>query len=234
VARFTQQLAHAPSSRPAPRTRAVDPRGAGSNQRRQVDRADLLGASAAATSLSEALAKHHPRPFSAASLLQHDSRQANGAVSLELHRCGGSPSSPRRRAAAFAEAVLTSGSAYPAGRLSRSAFGAIVFLMDVRHPAVATIFRRPRPDRPAADPDSAGGVRGLPGVLASPWDRRDSFPRPSFLAWRDCGPAARRGVSHWDQNAARYPADRTAHDEDRDGALRADPRHTCSRAGCRS
>src|SRR5207249_8608621 len=87
---------------------------------------------------------------------------------------------------------------------------------DVRDPAVRDDLRRPRPDGAAADPDTLDRERGLPRVLVG--RRPARARRRARLAHVDRQPARAPAVG---PDGPRPAADRTAHHEDRDRALRA-------------
>lgn len=95
---------------------------------------DLLVSVRAGASLSEALAKHHPRPFSRLYINMVRAGEKGGVLEVTLRRLA----EFLEARAAFAEAVV-SALAYPAV-ITLVGAGAIVFLMTFVIPRFATIF----------------------------------------------------------------------------------------------
>ena len=95
---------------------------------------DLLASVRGGAALSEALAKHHPRPFSRLYINMVRAGEKGGVLELTLRRLA----EFLEARAAFAEAVV-SALAYPAVMFT-VAIGAIVFLMTFVVPRFATIF----------------------------------------------------------------------------------------------
>ncbi len=95
---------------------------------------DLLVSVRGGASLSEALAKHHPRPFSRLYINMVRAGEKGGVLELTLRRL----TEFLEARAAFAEAVI-SALFYPALLLT-AAIGAVVFLMAFVVPRFATIF----------------------------------------------------------------------------------------------
>jgi type II secretion system protein F len=131
---LTQQLATlVESGLPLDRALAIQEELAG-NQRLKAIVTDLLNSVRGGSSLSEALAKHHPRPFSRLYINMVRAGEKGGVLEVTL-----------RRLAEFIEArtaftdALVSALAYPAVILSVG-IGAIVFLMTFVIPRFATIF----------------------------------------------------------------------------------------------
>src|SRR5438093_838721 len=96
--------------------------------------ADLLVSVRGGASLSEALAKHHPRPFSRLYINMIRAGERGGVLELTLRRAAGF----LEARAAFADAVVTA-VAYPAVVFTFG-IGAIIFLMTFVIPRFATIF----------------------------------------------------------------------------------------------
>jgi general secretion pathway protein F len=96
--------------------------------------ADLLVSVRGGSSLSEALAKHHPRPFSRLYINMVRAGERGGVLELTLRRLA----EFLEARAAFAEAVVTA-VAYPAVVFTFG-IGAIIFLMTFVIPRFATIF----------------------------------------------------------------------------------------------
>ena len=95
---------------------------------------DLLASVRGGASLSEALAKHHPRPFSRLYINMVRAGEKGGVLEITLRRLA----EFLEARAAFAEAVF-SALAYPAV-ITLVGIGAIVFLMTFVIPRFATIF----------------------------------------------------------------------------------------------
>jgi general secretion pathway protein F len=104
------------------------------NQRVKVIVADLLHSVRGGTSLSEALAKHHPRPFSRLYINMVRAGEKGGVLEVALRRLAEFLESR----AAFTEAIV-SALAYPLVITSVGA-AAIVFLLTFVIPRFATIF----------------------------------------------------------------------------------------------
>jgi type II secretion system protein F len=104
------------------------------NQRVKSIVADLQVGVRGGSSLSEALSKHHPRPFSRLYINMIRAGERGGVLELTLRRLA----EFLEARAAFAEAVLTA-VAYPAVVFTFG-IGAIIFLMTFVIPRFATIF----------------------------------------------------------------------------------------------
>ncbi len=104
------------------------------NPRVKVIVGDLLASVRGGASLSEALAKHHPRPFSRLYINMVRAGEKGGVLEITLRRLA----EFLEARAAFAEAVF-SALAYPAV-ITLVGIGAIVFLMTFVIPRFATIF----------------------------------------------------------------------------------------------
>src|SRR2546426_6958623 len=169
---FTQQLATlVEAGLPLDRALAIQEELA-STPRVKAIVTDLLNSVRGGSSLSEALTKHHPRPFSRLYINMIRAGERGGVLELTLRRLAEFLESR----AAFAEAVLTA-VAYPAVVFTLR-IGAIIFLMTFVIPRVAAIFADlgqtiPLPTQILLSVSAgfqaywAGGVIGiLPRVLA--------------------------------------------------------------------
>ena len=131
---FTQQVATlVESGLPLDRALAIQEELAQS-QRLKAIVTDLLNSVRGGSSLSEALAKHHPRPFSRLYINMVRAGEKGGVLEVTLRRLA----EFLEARAAFADA-LVSALAYPAVILSVG-IGAIMFLMTFVIPRFATIF----------------------------------------------------------------------------------------------
>src|SRR6058998_2263692 len=134
VLMFTQQLATLfEATLPLDRSLAILEELA-PNARVKAIVADLLVSVRGGSSLSEALTKHHPRPFSRLYINMIRAGERGGVLELTLRRLA----EFLEARAAFAEAVLTA-VAYPAVVFTFG-IGAIIFLMTFVIPRFATIF----------------------------------------------------------------------------------------------
>src|SRR2546429_3275477 len=134
VLAFTQQLATLfESTLPLDRSLAILEELA-PNARVKAIVADLLVSVRGGASLSEALAKHHPRPFSRLYINMIRAGERGGVLEITLRRLA----EFLEARAAFSEAVITA-VAYPAVVFTFG-IGAIIFLMTFVIPRSATIF----------------------------------------------------------------------------------------------
>src|SRR5258705_8189906 len=131
---FTQQLATLfEAGLPPPRALSV-PQGPAPHQRAKSTAADLLLGVRGGSSLSEALTKHHPRPFSRLYINMIRAGERGGVLELTLRRLA----EFLEARAAFAEAVLTA-VAYPAPVFTLC-LRALIFLISFLIPPFSTIF----------------------------------------------------------------------------------------------
>jgi general secretion pathway protein F len=156
--------------------------------------ADLLRSVRGGTSLSEALAKHHPRPFSRLYINMIRAGEKGGVIEVTLRRLA----EVLESRAAFMDAVI-SALAYP---LVITAVGAsaIVFLMTFVIPRFAVIFADMHQAIPAPTQillDISAALRGYwwVGVLAAVG---------LVLGWR-MWTSTTEGKLQWDQTVLRLP-----------------------------
>jgi general secretion pathway protein F len=155
---------------------------------------DLLMGVRGGASLSEALAKHHPRPFSRLYINMVRSGEKGGVLEISLRRLA----EFLEARAAFADAVV-SALAYPAV-ITAVGIGAIVFLMTFVIPRFATIFADlgqavPLPTQILLFVSSGFQHYWWAGVLAL---------LAAVLAWR-VWTGTPEGRLQWDQTLLRLP-----------------------------
>jgi len=155
---------------------------------------DLLRSVRGGSSLSEAMAKHHPRPFSRLYINMVRSGEKGGVLEVSLRRLA----EFLEARAAFNEAVV-SALAYPAVILTVGT-GAIVFLMTFVIPRFAVIFKDlgqaiPLPTQILLQISSAVHDYWWIGLLAA---------MAGVLAWRMWTSTA-EGRLAWDQTLLRLP-----------------------------
>jgi type II secretion system protein F len=155
---------------------------------------DLLHSVRGGTSLSEALAKHHPRPFSRLYINMVRAGEKGGVLEVSLRRLA----EFLEARAAFSDAV-TSALAYPLVITAVGA-GAIVFLMTFVIPRFATIFADlgqaiPLPTQILLTVSEGLRVYWWVGALAI---------LAGVLAWR-MWTATPAGRMQWDQTLLRLP-----------------------------
>src|SRR6058998_3139258 len=219
---LTQQLATlVESALPLDRALAIQEELA-PNPRLKAIVTDLLNSVRGGSSLSEALAKHHPRPFSRLYINMVRAGEKGGVLEVTLRRLAEFLESR----AAFAEA-LVSALAYPVVIFSVG-IGAIVFLMTFVIPRFATIFAdlgRPCRCRPRSCCRSARASSSTGGCCSSRSSPRSSrgasgrgHPRGASRGTRHCSGCRSSGRSRrgWRRRASRGRSAR------------------CSRAACRS
>ena len=155
---------------------------------------DLLRSVRGGTSLSEALAKHHPRPFSRLYINMVRAGEKGGVIEVTLRRLAEFLESR----AAFMEAVV-SALAYP---LVITAVGAtaIVFLMTFVIPRFAIIFA----DMHQAIPTPTQILLDISAVLRGYWWVGVLAAVGAILGWRMWTSTA-DGKLQWDQTVLRLP-----------------------------
>src|SRR5437588_6735709 len=174
VLAFTQQLATLfESTLPLDRSLAILEELA-PNARVKAIVADLLVSVRGGASLSEALAKHHPRPFSRLYINMIRAGERGGVLEITLRRLA----EFLEARAAFNEAVV-SALIYPAV-ITLVGAGAVVFLMTFVIPRFATIFR----DLNQAIPLPTQILLGVSGGLQQYWWIGLVVVLGGVLAWR--------------------------------------------------
>jgi general secretion pathway protein F len=156
--------------------------------------ADLLHSVRGGSSLSEALAKHHPRPFSRLYINMVRAGEKGGVLEVSLRRLA----EFLEARAAFNEAVV-SALAYP---LVITAVGAaaIIFLMTFVIPRFATIFN----DLGQAIPLPTQILMAVSAALQSYWWVGATLAMAGVLAWR-IWTGTPQGRASWDQFVLRLP-----------------------------
>jgi general secretion pathway protein F len=162
--------------------------------RARVIVSDLLRSVRGGTSLSEALAKHHPRPFSRLYINMVRAGEKGGVLEVSLRRLAEFLESR----AAFNEALI-SALAYPAVITTVGA-GAIVFLMTFVIPRFATIFD----DLGQAIPLPTQILLAASGAVQSYWWVGAVAVLGAVLAWRTWT-ASPQGRQEWDRLLLRLP-----------------------------
>jgi general secretion pathway protein F len=155
---------------------------------------DLLRSVRGGSSLSEAMAKHHPRPFSRLYINMVRAGEKGGVLEVSLRRLA----EFLEARAAFNEAVV-SALAYPLVITTVGA-GAIVFLMTFVIPRFATIFA----DLGQAIPLPTQILMSVSELLTQYWWVGATAVMAAVLAWRvwTSTPHGRLG---WDQLVLRLP-----------------------------
>jgi general secretion pathway protein F len=156
--------------------------------------ADLLHSVRGGSSLSEALAKHHPRPFSRLYINMVRAGEKGGVLEVSLRRLA----EFLEARAAFNEAVV-SALAYPLVITSVGA-AAIVFLMTFVIPRFATIFN----DLGQAIPLPTQILMSVSAALQSYWWVGATLVMAGVLAWR-IWTSTPHGRAGWDQFLLRLP-----------------------------
>jgi type II secretion system protein F len=156
--------------------------------------ADLLHSVRGGSSLSEALAKHHPRPFSRLYINMVRAGEKGGVLEVSLRRLA----EFLEARAAFNEAVV-SALAYPLVITSVGA-AAIVFLMTFVIPRFATIFN----DLGQAIPLPTQILMSVSAALKSYWWVGATLVMAGVLAWR-IWTSTPHGRTGWDQFLLRLP-----------------------------
>jgi type II secretion system protein F len=149
---------------------------------------DLLHSVRGGASFSEALAKHHPRPFSRLYINMVRAGEKGGVLEVSLRRLA----EFLEARAAFNEAVL-SALAYPLVITTVGA-GAIVFLMTFVIPRFATIFQ----DLGQTIPLPTQILLSISAALQTYWWLGALIALIGILAWRvwTANPEGRRGADH--------------------------------------
>jgi general secretion pathway protein F len=155
---------------------------------------DLLRSVRGGSSLSEAMAKHHPRPFSRLYINMVRSGEKGGVLEVSLRRLA----EFLEARAAFNEAVV-SALAYPAVILTVGA-GAIIFLMTFVIPRFAIIFK----DLGQAIPLPTQILLEVSGAVVSYWWIGVLVALAAVLGWRMWTSSA-EGRLAWDQTLLRLP-----------------------------
>jgi len=155
---------------------------------------DLLRSVRGGSSLSEAMAKHHPRPFSRLYINMVRSGEKGGVLEVSLRRLA----EFLEARAAFNEAVV-SALAYPAVILTVGT-GAIVFLMTFVIPRFAIIFK----DLGQAIPLPTQILLDVSGAVVSYWWIGLLASLALVLGWRMWTSSA-EGRLAWDQTLLRLP-----------------------------
>jgi general secretion pathway protein F len=156
--------------------------------------ADLLRSVRGGSSLSEALAKHHPRPFSRLYINMVRAGEKGGVLEVSLRRLA----EFLEARAAFAEAVMTA-LAYPLVITTVGA-GAVVFLMTFVIPRFATIFA----DLGQAIPLPTQILLGVSAAVQAYWWVGALVAAAAALAWR-IWTASPQGRLEWDRAILRLP-----------------------------
>ncbi len=191
---FTQQLATLfEAGLPLDRTLAILEELA-PNARVKTIVGDLLGSVRGGASLSEALAKHHPRPFSRLYINMVRAGEKGGVLEVTLRRLA----EFLEARAAFAEAVA-SALAYPAV-ITAVGIGAIVFLMTFVIPRFATIFA----DVGQAVPLPTQILLSVSAITQQYWWAGVLLILAAVLAWR-VWTGTPEGRLQWDQTLLRLP-----------------------------
>lgn len=149
---------------------------------------DLLHSVRGGASFSEALAKHHPRPFSRLYINMVRAGEKGGVLEVSLRRLA----EFLEARAAFNEAVL-SALAYPLVITTVGA-GAIIFLMTFVIPRFATIFQ----DLGQTIPLPTQILLAISGALQTYWWVGALLALIGLLAWRvwTANPEGRRAADH--------------------------------------
>ncbi len=155
---------------------------------------DLLMGVRGGASLSEALAKHHPRPFSRLYINMVRSGEKGGVLEISLRRLA----EFLEARAAFADAVV-SALAYPAV-ITAVGIGAIVFLMTFVIPRFATIFA----DLGQAVPLPTQILLAVSAGFQHYWWAGVLALLAAVLAWR-VWTGTPEGRLQWDQTLLRLP-----------------------------
>ena len=155
---------------------------------------DLLRSVRGGTSLSEALAKHHPRPFSRLYINMVRAGEKGGLLEVSLRRLA----EFLEARAAFNEAVV-SALAYPLVITTVGA-GAIVFLMTFVIPRFATIFE----DLGQAIPLPTQILLSVSAAMQAYWWVGVLIVAAGVLAWR-MWTGNPHGRLQWDQTILRLP-----------------------------
>jgi general secretion pathway protein F len=155
---------------------------------------DLLRSVRGGSSLSEALAKHHPRPFSRLYINMVRAGEKGGVLEISLRRLA----EFLEARAAFNEAVV-SALAYPLVITGVGA-AAIVFLMTFVIPRFATIFE----DLGQAIPLPTQILLTVSAALQSYWWVGALAVMAAVLAWR-VWTGTPHGRASWDQSVLRLP-----------------------------
>jgi len=191
---FTQQLATlVEAGLPLDRALAIQEELA-STPRVKAIVTDLLNSVRGGSSLSEALAKHHPRPFSRLYINMVRAGEKGGVLEVTLRRLAEFLESR----AAFAEA-LVSALAYPVVIFSVG-IGAIVFLMTFVIPRFATIFA----DLGQAVPLPTQILLSISAGFQQYWWVLLLAVLAAVLAWR-VWTGTPEGRLAWDQTLLRLP-----------------------------
>jgi general secretion pathway protein F len=156
--------------------------------------ADLLHSVRGGSSLSEALAKHHPRPFSRLYINMVRAGEKGGVLEVSLRRLA----EFLEARAAFNEAVV-SALAYPLVITTVGA-AAIIFLMTFVIPRFATIFN----DLGQAIPLPTQILMSVSAALQSYWWVGATLAMAGVLAWR-IWTGTPHGRASWDQLVLRLP-----------------------------
>jgi general secretion pathway protein F len=155
---------------------------------------DLLRSVRGGSSLSEAMAKHHPRPFSRLYINMVRSGEKGGVLEISLRRLA----EFLEARAAFNDAVV-SALAYPAVILTVGT-GAIVFLMTFVIPRFAVIFK----DLGQAIPLPTQILLDVSGAIVNYWWIGLFITLASVLGWR-MYTSSPEGRLKWDQTLLRLP-----------------------------
>jgi len=155
---------------------------------------DLLHSVRGGSSLSEALAKHHPRPFSRLYINMVRAGEKGGVLEVSLRRLA----EFLEARAAFNEAVV-SALAYPLVITTVGA-AAIVFLMTFVIPRFATIFS----DLGQTIPLPTQILMSVSAVMTSYWWVGATLAMAGVLAWR-IWTSTPQGRASWDQFLLRLP-----------------------------
>ncbi len=155
---------------------------------------DLLASVRGGSALSEALAKHHPRPFSRLYINMVRAGEKGGVLEVTLRRLA----EFLEARAAFAEAVI-SALAYPAV-ITTVGIGAIVFLMTFVIPRFATIFA----DLGQAVPLPTQILMAVSAAVQGYWWVAVLAGLAGVLAWR-IWTGTPEGRMQWDQAVLGLP-----------------------------
>jgi general secretion pathway protein F len=155
---------------------------------------DLLHSVRGGSSLSEALAKHHPRPFSRLYINMVRAGEKGGVLEVSLRRLA----EFLEARAAFNEAVV-SALAYPLVITTVGA-GAIVFLMTFVIPRFATIFN----DLGQTIPLPTQILMSVSAAMTSYWWVGATLAMAGVLAWR-IWTGTPQGRAGWDHFVLRLP-----------------------------
>jgi len=165
-----------------------------SNARVKAIVSDLLRSVRGGASFSEALAKHHPRPFSRLYINMVRAGEKGGVLEVSLRRLA----EFLEARAAFNEAVV-SALAYPLVITTVGA-AAIVFLMTFVIPRFATIFS----DLGQTIPLPTQILMSVSAVMTSYWWVGATLAMAGVLAWR-IWTSTPQGRASWDQFLLRLP-----------------------------